>query len=134
MKRLVILIALIALAVAACGGNGDADSGDNGGSSGDAAPVSVAPPDAGHGQELFGNTCTACHGSDARGIAGLGKDLTESTFADDLTDAELVTFIIEGRPAGDPLNTTGVDMLPRGGNSDLSDQDLFDIVAYLRTL
>ena len=51
-----------------------------------------------------------------------------------LTDVELVSFIIEGRPASHELNTTGVDMLPRGGNADFTDQDLFDIVAYLRTL
>ena len=39
-----------------------------------------------------------------------------------------------GRPAGDPLNDTGVDMPPRGGNPSLSDEDLAHIVAYLRTL
>ena len=87
-----------------------------------------------NGSTIYDNACVACHGADAKGVPSLGKDLTTSTFADGLTDEELVSFIIEGRPAGDPLNTTGVDMLPRGGNSGLSDHDLFDVVAYLRTL
>jgi len=132
LKRLVILVAAIVLVGAACGG-GD-DGGSDGGGGANATPVSIAPPDASRGEGLFGGTCTACHGADAKGLVGLGKDLTDNSFADGLTDEELVAFLIEGRPAGDPLNTTGVDMQPRGGNADLSDQDLFDIVAYLRTL
>jgi cytochrome c5 len=130
-KRMAILLAVAALAFGAC----SADSGPASDDGADAAtPMSVAPPDQTHGRDVFFGTCVACHGTDAKGIPGLGKDLTASSFADGLTDEELVSFIIEGRPAGHPLNTTGVDMLPRGGNSGLSDQDLFDVVAYLRTL
>ncbi len=128
-RKLVVLIGVLILALTSCGGS---DSG-SANSASDAPPVSVSPPDAGHGEELFG-VCAACHGADATGIDGLGKDLTNSTFVDGLTDVELVEFIIEGRPADHELNTTGVDMLPRGGNSSFSDQDLFDIVAYMRTL
>jgi len=51
-----------------------------------------------------------------------------------LSDAELVEFIKMGRSVGDPANTTGVDMPPKGGSPSLSDQDIYDIVAYLRTL
>jgi mono/diheme cytochrome c family protein len=32
------------------------------------------------GRSVFQTTCTACHGLDARGIPGLGKDLVESPF------------------------------------------------------
>lgn len=131
VKRLAILIALLALAVSACGGSDDGGSDSDDAASG--PPVSVAAPDGAHGEELFAGTCAACHGADAKGLEGLGKDLTNSAFADGLNDEDLVAFIIEGRPAGHELNTTGVDMLPRGGNNDLTDQDLFDIVAYLRT-
>ncbi|WP_448601203.1 hypothetical protein [Thermoflexus hugenholtzii] len=42
-------------------------------------------------------------------------------------------FIKKGRPATDPANTTGVDMPPKGGNPALTDQDLADIIAFLRT-
>jgi disulfide bond formation protein DsbB len=46
----------------------------------------------------------------------------------------MLTFIKTGRPSGDPLNTTGVDMPPKGGNPALSDEQILDIVAYIRTL
>jgi disulfide bond formation protein DsbB len=85
------------------------------------------------GQQLF-ITCTACHGPDARGIPGLGKDLVNSEFMHSLSDQELVDFIKTGRPIWDPLNTTGVDMPPRGGNPTLTDEDLLAIVVYLRSL
>jgi disulfide bond formation protein DsbB len=90
--------------------------------------------DAASGAEAFAGTCASCHGPDAKGLPSLGKDLTTSEFAMGLSDAELVAFIKTGRPIGDPLNTTGVDMPPKGGNPALTDQDLADIVAYLRTL
>jgi disulfide bond formation protein DsbB len=64
----------------------------------------------------------------------LGKDLTTSQFVKDKSDAELVAFVKQGRPASDPANTTGVDMPPRGGNPALSDTDLANIVAFIRTL
>jgi len=128
--KLVVLISVLIVALASCGGSSDGDANET---SSDAPPVSVMSPDAGNGESLFG-VCAACHGTDAKGIQGLGKDLTDSAFADALTDEELVAFIIEGRPAGHELNTTGIDMLPRGGNDNFTDQDLFDIVAYLRSL
>jgi cytochrome c5 len=133
LKKFVILLAVLALAVGACGGGDDDGGSSSDGGDAAATPVSAAPPNATHGGELF-SVCAACHGPDGKGIEGLGKDLTNSEFADGLTDTELVAFIIEGRPASHELNTTGVDMLPRGGNADFSDQDLFDIVAYMRDL
>lgn len=129
-RKLVVLIGVLVLALASCGGSG---SGSDGGGNSGAPPVSVSPPDASKGEGLFG-VCAACHGTDGKGISGLGKDLTNSTFTDGLTDLELVEFLIEGRSADHELNTTGIDMLPRGGNAAFTDQDLFDIVAYLRTL
>jgi len=90
--------------------------------------------DAAHGEELFAATCSACHGPDGTGIEGLGKDMTTSEFIAGQTDANLISFIKSGRPTSDPLNTTGVDMPPKGGNPALSDEDLNDIVTYIRTL
>ena len=43
-------------------------------------------------------------------------------------------FLKEGRAAEDLLNTTGVEMPPRGGDPDLSDQDLRNIAAFLRSI
>lgn len=117
------LLVLGAILVAACG---------------DSTPPPLPTPtpfgDQVAGKTKFEATCSVCHGPDAKGIAGLGKDLTTSTFATELPDPELVTFLIKGRDPGDPANTTGIAMPPRGGNPAVTDKDLADIVAYLRTL
>ncbi|MEX0761598.1 MAG: cytochrome c [Dehalococcoidia bacterium] len=85
------------------------------------------------GQQKFG-TCAGCHAADATGIPGLGVSLVGTDFIADNSDQELLDFIKQGRPASDPANTTGVDMPPKGGNPALSDDDILDIIAYLRTL
>lgn len=133
-----ILIGASALLAMACGGGGGAAP---------AATPTKAPPAStptrpsegggdmvAQGKALFEGTCAACHGMDAKGITGLGKDLTTSEFAKGLSDAELVAFIKKGRDPSDPANTTGVAMPPKGGNPSLSDSDLEAIVAYIRTL
>jgi disulfide bond formation protein DsbB len=114
----------VTLSLTACGGGGAAPT---------AAPAGLGG-DAAKGQALFTGTCSACHGPDATGITGLGKNLTTSTFVAEKTDEELMAFIKTGRPASDPLNTTGVDMPPKGGNPALSDQDLADIIAFIRSI
>ena len=91
----------------------------------------VTSPD---GKALFGVTCTACHGPNAKGLPGLGKDMTTSEFIASKSDAELVEFIKQGRGVDDPLNTTGVPMPPMGANPALSDTDLLAIVEYIRWL
>lgn len=85
------------------------------------------------GQQLFAS-CAGCHGLDAHGIPGLGKDLVNSEFVHSLSDDDLLTFIKTGRPIWDPMNTTGIDMPARGGNPMLSDDDLLAIIAYVRSL
>jgi disulfide bond formation protein DsbB len=92
----------------------------------------VAAGDPSHGETVYSSTCVACHGPDAEGIPGLGLPLVDSEFVQSMTDAELIAFIKTGRPASD--GTTGVAMPPKGGNPSLTDQDLADVVAFLRTL
>jgi len=87
------------------------------------------------GQRGFEETCAACHGADGHGLPGLGKDLvTPSEWFLAQDDDSLVQFLKVGRPASDPLNTTKVDMPPKGGNPALSDDDLRAIILYLRSL
>ncbi len=111
-----------ALALVACGGGG-------GGGGGESATALVAA-----GEAHYQKTCATCHGKEAQGLPKLGKNLHDNQFTKDLSDAELVEFLKKGRPAWDPLNEQGVDMPPRGGNPALTDQNLAEIVAYLRTL
>jgi disulfide bond formation protein DsbB len=128
-----VLLLLLAFGLAACGGDDSEDQGqpqDNG----SVAQAKGSPGDSAAGQEKFVSTCSACHGPEGKGVPGLGKDMTTSEFIAGKTDQELVEFIKVGRDPSDPLNTTGVAMPPKGGNPALSEEDLFDIVAYIRTI
>ncbi len=86
------------------------------------------------GKQLYLQSCSACHGQDAEGIKGLGLPLKNSEFMASITDKELVDLIIRGRPATSPESKTKIDMPPKGGNPALSEEDIKDIVAYLRSL
>ncbi len=86
------------------------------------------------GQEQFTQICAACHGPDGAGLPNLGKDLIESEFVGGLTDEQLLDYIKTGRGVDDPLNTTGVAMPPNGGRPDMSDDELFSIIAYMRVI
>jgi disulfide bond formation protein DsbB len=101
---------------------------------GDASKYASLKGDATKGKDKFIGSCSTCHGHEARGLPGLGKDLTSSAFAKNLSDAELILFVTRGRAVSDPANTSKVDMPPKGGNPVLGDQDIADIVAYQRTL
>lgn len=94
-----------------------------------------AAPAVADGKALYEQSCSACHGQDAKGIAGLGKDLTaHSAFVSSQSDDQLLEFIKKGRDASDPANTTGVAMPPKGGNPALTDDEIKAIIAYLRSL
>ena len=116
------LLLLLILTLTACGGPAG---------SANAAP-SVGNPDL--GKKLFITTCVVCHGGDGQGLPGLGKNLVTSEFVAGQSDGDLVKFIKVGRTPDDPLNTTGVTMPPKGNNPALTDEDLYNIVAYIRSL
>lgn len=123
-RLIVVVLGLAAVGMLVVGCRPEEETAVSGGSAGD--PIA--------GEALFQTTCFACHGVDATGLPGQGKDLTTSAFTRGLSNAEFVEFVKNGRKISDPFNTTGVDMPPFGGNPALTEQDLFDIVAYIRTL
>lgn len=141
-KRIYLLVFMLvcALALAACGGDKeeavDQPAAAEAVEANNAEAVAAVEGDSEHGQELYMGTCVACHGPDAKGVPGLGKSLhaSESDFVREKSDTELVEFIKVGRRPDDPLNTTGVDMPPKGGNPALSEEGMYDIVAWIRTL
>jgi cytochrome c oxidase subunit 3 len=102
-----------------------------------AKPATVADAGAGgdvaKGRELWMATCRSCHGAAGGGILRQGKDIRGSEFIAGRTDQELLAFIKVGRMPFDPENTTGIQMPPRGGKPLLTDNDLLDIIAYVRT-
>lgn len=86
------------------------------------------------GNKLFHTTCIACHGQGGVGIPGNGKTLVNNEFIQSLDDDGLLAFVKQGRAPGDAKNTTGIQMPPKGGNPAMSDDDILDVIAYLRTL
>lgn len=118
MRRVISLIAVLSVVLPACGaGTAEPD------------PEAVA-----RGAIVYEGTCQLCHGPNGQGVEGLGKPWVNSDFIDGLDDEEMLEFLIEGRPADHPDNTTGIAMTPRGGNSLLTDDDLRDVIAYMRSL
>jgi disulfide bond formation protein DsbB len=110
-----------AVLLAACGGGSGGES---------TGPLTAAQK----GAKVYLRLCAICHGRDANGIPNLGKGLRNNPFVQGKTDAELVEFLKVGRPATDPLNITGVNMPPMGGDPSLTEEDLQNLVAFLRTL
>ena len=124
MFTLFSLMVASAVLLAACGGGGAAQP---------TKPPAVVG-EAKAGETKYQGTCASFHGLDAKGMPSLGKDLTTSEFAKSMSDDDLVAFVTKGRPSSDPANTTGVDMPPKGGNPALTEKDMYDIVAYIRSL
>ncbi len=146
---IVILLVISAISVSACGGSSETQPAANtptptiapaetptvAPAEPTAVPTVAAPTgDADAGATLFAVTCASCHGAKAEGVQGLGAGLHSNEFIKNLSDAELVEYLKVGRPADDPKNTVGIPMPPKGGNPNLTDDDLLDITAFLRTL
>lgn len=123
LKYIVPIMIALSLLLVACGGEVAQE---------EASPTPAGDPV--NGEELYNQVCIACHGPEGAGVEGLGKPFTTSEFISSHSDQELLEFIKQGRPISDPENTTGVDMPPKGGNPALTDEQIMDIIAYIRTL
>jgi len=142
MKKYLLIVVLLLMALfvlVACGGDDEEPTPTPAAAApaneqAAAAPQMVAQGNAEEGKTLFASTCGACHGPNGEGVQGLGKDMRNSEFIASKSDEELLAFVKQGRPIGDPLNTTGVDMPPKGGNPALTDEQLYDIVAFMRSI
>ncbi|MCP9452223.1 MAG: cytochrome c [Nitrospira sp.] len=80
------------------------------------------------GREIYVNTCMRCHGSDGKGKTGVNlvpppADLTSAAVQNRL-DGGLFTRIHGGKP------NTAMGAWQHA----LSDEEIWDVVAYLRTL
>lgn len=123
MRRSLLWI-VIAAALTACGGQSDAGTSD--------LPYSADLLS--RGENLYHQTCFACHGPDGKGLPGLGRDLTTSTFIQELSDEELLEYVLEGRGVDDPRNITGNVMPPKGGFDFLTNDDILAIIAFVRSI
>ena len=100
----------------------------------DVTTTAAAGTPVARGQQLAGESCSSCHGQSFEGVKSLGPALTDNGFIRDHTGGELIDFIKEGRSKDAPDNETDLAMPPYGGNPRLTDDDLADIVLFLRTM
>ncbi len=128
------MVLVLSMALFSCGG-GDSKPAPKAQQKPAPAPKkTLAKGDPVAGKDFYLQSCSACHGPDAKGIKGIGKDLITSEFAINLSDQEFLDYVNNGRAVDDPLNTTGIPMPPKGGNPALTDAQIMDIIAYIRTL
>lgn len=78
------------------------------------------------GQQIYQQNCVGCHGSDGSGNMRGIPDLTASDSPLKKPEAELVNNVING------VYRSMFGMPPRGGNSSLSDQDIVEVVRYMK--
>lgn len=107
-------------------------------------PETYAPPvprsidgievDADAGRQLFAQNCASCHGKNGEGMLERGVNLRDSAFVHLNSNSKLLKFLHTGRRANDPGSILKLEMPPKGANPLLDDQQLADIVAYLRRL
>jgi|SRR3977135_4543187 disulfide bond formation protein DsbB len=94
--------------------------------------ASALPGDPNKGASLFGPNCAQCHGASLGG--GIGPSLNPIVklpgVSNPLDPTYLIDIITNGRKhrAGDPGTA---DMPAKGGNPNLTDQDIKDLAAYI---
>jgi mono/diheme cytochrome c family protein len=96
------------------------------------APAALAVGDSKHGQALFLQYCQGCHGPDGKG-GGKGfmphvGPLARQDYIENLPDEYLAAVITEGGAY------VGKSAFMPSWKSTLSEQDIADVIAFIRTL
>lgn len=100
----------------------------------DSLPAGVTAAMIADGQKIYAGPglCSACHGPQAKGISGLGPNLTDAEWLhSDGTYGALVTQITAGVPAN--KSRSGVAMPPKGGAA-LTEAQVRAVAAYVWSL
>ena len=87
--------------------------------------VARTPGDIVHGEAAYKTFCDSCHGPDGRG-GPKGSSITDGSFLALLTDQELRTMVIVGRP-----DRSAPDWRNNVPGKPMSDQEITDVVAWL---
>lgn len=94
-------------------------------------PVQATPRSIALGKELYSKNCRSCHGADAKGDGPMKPkdsqpaDLTDGAWARGGSDGEIYAVLRDG---------TGPGRAMRGYKSRMTDQELWSIVNFLRSL
>ena len=100
-----------------------------------ATPLPTATPTSlERGAAYYSQACASCHGENGVGVEGLGTALANSPQTSRLTESEMFAIIRDGRAADAPDNRTGIAMPPSGGQPDLTDEQIVDIILYIQSL
>lgn len=80
------------------------------------------------GRTVYQQTCIACHGADGRGAIERMPDLRGQTGPLSQSDHVLLERIIDGYESGN----APFAMPPLGGNSDLEETDVINVLSYMK--
>ena len=92
----------------------------------------AGPAQLAKGKAVYESVCIACHGPSGEGVASV-KSIVGSALLQTGTDAELLHLVRTGRQSTD-THASGVPMPAGGGRTDLADEDILAVIAYMRTL
>lgn len=92
------------------------------------AYAKLKPGNIEHGRAVYSQTCIACHRADGKGAIEGIPDFTTVDSRLFKPDDVLLADVINGFQSKGSL----MAMPPKGGNPDLSEQDLADAIAYMR--
>jgi cytochrome c5 len=93
-----------------------------------ALPAAVIAEES-RGKEIYEETCIACHGEDGAGaLPGITPDLTQVDGPLSQDKDVLVEHILEG------FESPGSQMAmpPKGGNDELTEKDVEDVLHYMQ--
>ena len=97
-----------------------------------AAPLAASATQGGgsleNGRAAYEISCAVCHGAGGKGDIPGVPDFTKKGSSLSKSDQELFQNILNGYQSPGSF----MEMPPKGGNQDLSEQDIRDIILYLR--
>jgi mono/diheme cytochrome c family protein len=80
------------------------------------------------GEAIYKQTCTVCHGANGQGTVPGAANFTDKKGILNKPDNVLLEHIIKGYQSPG----SAMAMPPRGGNPKLTDDDLKNVLAYIR--
>ncbi len=93
-----------------------------------ATTPAIAMGDAKKGAEVYEGTCIACHGENGKGEIPGVPDFTSAKGPLAKTDAVLLDHIMNGFQSPN----SDMEMPALGGNEELTERDIRNVIAYLR--